>query len=568
MMARKPIPNADWRHRGTALFTERFLMRPAARPDESFLGYRLRVAHANGLSNPGWLVCVEDSLPKSHGVARWCPHCLSALDGYWREDWYTGRAACLVHQCWLTSKCGACRRTLRWSQARFVTCTCGAALQDVRVDAFSADVLMLVDGQIEANAGRLSLDERWNLARFLGALSQFGLQGKPLKKASRQKENSEKLTVTAGASLIADQAACFEMLDRLRTPQSGMNDVPLLSMVFPRLITMIRTQLSVAERCLILDLLDAYVARTSARGGAMVWERKGKTWRLNTGLRRPQETPNAAIFRMLARTGATIPVRRTRAGRQKFVISQADLHALQATQHSLVPLKAAARYAGISTRRIQALAEARLVASNGARIDTRSVDRVLEGVAAASVRDVQVLEDPVSLTDALRLYVPVEASAAFFNRLMSGAVRLVFGPNEVPALRDIYANRGDMISAARPPTETSSRISIVEAARRLGVKQEVMYHLINTGLIRTKTGKLGRRRARVVDIDDLQKFTEQFMPLFSVAKGLGLSAREAPAWARQHGIEIVTGPSVDGGRQYWIRRQAGLKFSCSVEREA
>jgi hypothetical protein len=135
-------------------------------------------------------------------------------------------------------------------------------------------------------------------------------------------------------------------------------------------------------------------------------------------------------------------------------------------------------------------------------------------------------------------------------------------------LRDIYADRGEVISAAQVPTESSSGISIVDAARRLGVKQEVMYHLINIGLVRTRTGKLRRRAARVVDVYDLQKFTEQFLPLISVAKALGLSAREAPAWARRHGIEIVTGPSVDGGRQYWIRRQVSPEFSGSVEREA
>lgn len=172
-----------------------------------------------------------------------------------------------------------------------------------------------------------------------------------------------------------------------------------------------------------------------------------------------------------------------------------------------------------------------------------------------------MFEDPVSLADVLRLYVPVEASAAFFNRLLNGTVRLAFGPDKVPALREIFADRGEVVSAMQTLVESGSQISIVEAARRLGVKQEVMYHLINVGLFRTRMGKLRRRAARVVDIDDLQKFTEQFLPLFTVAKTMGISAREAPDWARLHGIEIVTGPSVDGGRQYWIRRGPAWKFA-------
>jgi hypothetical protein len=566
--ARKPTRIADWRHQGIALFSEHFLVRPTARLDESFLGYRLRVAHANGLSNPAWLVCVENSLPKSHGIVRWCPHCLAAPDGYWSEDWYTGRAACFVHQCWLTSECSACRRTLRWNQARFATCTCGAALQDVCVDTFSADVVTLIDGQIELGACRLSVEERWNVARFLGALSRFGLQGKPLKKASRQTENTDQLLVTVGASLIADQSACFEVLDRLRAPRVGANNVPLLSEVFPRLLTMVRKQLSEAERHLMLDLLDAYVASSSIRGSTVLWERKGVARQQDKKLPSRQATRNPVIATILAQAGVTVPVRRTRGGRRKFVISQAALRVFRGTKGSLVPRKTAARYAGISVRRIEALAKAGLIALTGARIDTRSVDRLLGNLVAACVRNGPAFADPVSLTEALRRHVPVEASAAFFNRLINGAVPLVFEPNKVPALRNIYADRGEVISAAQVPTESNPGISIVDAARRLGIKQEVMYHLINIGLVRTRTGKLRRRAARVVDVYDLQKFTEQFLPLISVAKALGLSAREAPAWARRHSIEIVTGPSVDGGRQYWIRRQASVELSRSEGSDA
>ncbi|WP_031358500.1 hypothetical protein [Caballeronia sordidicola] len=187
---------------------------------------------------------------------------------------------------------------------------------------------------------------------------------------------------------------------------------------------------------------------------------------------------------------------------------------------------------------------------------------------AARVQDAPAFEDPVSVADALRLYVPVEASAAFFNGLVNGAVRLVFEQDKVPALRDIFADRGEVISAVHVPVESGSQISIVEAARRLGVKQEVMYHLINIGLVRTRTGKLQRRAARVVDVDDLQKFTEQFLPLFT-GETIGISTREAPGWARQHGIDgiqsldhqsMADGSTGSADRPAWqLRTAKGMK---------
>ncbi|HEF4840745.1 TPA: hypothetical protein SAO52_005555 [Burkholderia vietnamiensis] len=449
---------------------------------------------------------------------------------------------------------------MRWKQVRFAICACGAPLQEAAVEKFSAEVLKLIGEQVASSSALLSVDERWSLARFLGALSQFGLHGKPLKKATRQTENIERLLVTAGASLIADQSVCFELLDRLRAPQASVSNVPLLSEVFPNLLTMLRKRLNEAERRWMLDLLNTYVANSTHRGSAVLWERKGFTGKTDNETRELQKTRNPAIATMLTQTGVTVPVRRTRAGRQKFVISDVDLQSLRTAQRSLVPLKTAARYAGMSTRRIQALVMAGLIASTGARINTRSVDRLLSNIATAYVADVPTFEDPICLAEALRLYVPIEASAAFFNQLMNGTVRLAFEPHKAPALRDMFVDRGEVVSAAQTLVESSSLTSIVEAARRLRVKQEVMYHLINVGLIRTRTGKLGRRAARVIDVNDLRKFTEQFLPLFTVAKAMGISAREAPAWARQHGIEIVTGPSIDGGRQYWIRRQPAWKL--------
>lgn len=555
-MISEQIPDAVWRAKGAALFKGRFLVRPSVFPDESFLGYRIRVAFANGLSNPGWLDHSDARLPKGHSIARWCPLCLTDSSGYWYEDWYSGPAACFKHQCWLVSACSACRRTLRWKQVRFANCTCGAQLQDVHAYSFSTEILRLVAEQSDSDLGALSVEERWNLARFLGALSQFGLRDKPLKKASRQTENVEQLLVTTGASLIADRAACFELLDRVRAPQASVNNVPLLSQVFPRLLTILRKQLNEAERRWMLDLLNAYVTSSSRHGSALLWERKGVARHAHKELLTRPKTRNPAIATMLAQTGVSIPVRRTRAGRQKFVINQADLESLRKAGHSLVPLKTAARYAGMSTGRIQALVKAGLITSTGTRIDTGSVNRLLGCIVANGVQNAPAFEDPVSLADALRLYVPVEASAGFFKGLMNGAVRLVFETDKVPALRDIFADRTGIVSAVPVPAESGSQISIVEAARRLGVKQEVMYHLTKMGLVRTRTGKLRRRATRVVDVDDLQEFTEQFLPLFTVAKAMGISAREAPGWATHHGFEIVTGPSVDGGRQYWIRRQA------------
>lgn len=551
-MNTSPAHEADWRAEGIALFAGRFLVRPRAHFDESFPGYRMRVASGNGLSNPSWLACIDARLPKANGIARWCPLCLAEPDCYWREAWYSGNAACFRHQSWLTSICNTCRRQLRWKQARLTTCICGAQLYGDDLDGFSADLQSLLSAPNDSSIGALSIEERRSLARLLGALSQFGLQGKPLKKAARQTTCIEQVLVSDGASLIVDRTGCFNLLDRLRVPHANAGNLPLLSEVFPHLLAMLRKQLSEVACAWMLDLLDAYVAYSSQHGAPVLWERKGVSGR-GTQPGRPKAR-SSTIASMLLQTGSAVPTRKTGAGRRKFLVSHADLEKMRNARSSLIRLKAAARYAGMSGERVRALAKANLVVAIGSHIDRKSIDRLLGSIAEAGIRSVHELDDPIGFSEALRLYVPVDASARFFSQIVSGVVRQAVEPNETPTLRTIFVDRRDVVALMQVFTEQGAQISIVEAARRLGVKQEVMYHLINVGLLRTRTGKLRRRVARVVEVDDLKKFADEFLPLSAVARTAGISVREAPGWAKQNGIEIVTGPSVDGGRQYWIRR--------------
>lgn len=443
---------------------------------------------------------------------------------------------------------------LRWNRTRFAACACGALLRDAPIVPFSAELQDLVDEQHDTSTGRLALEEKWHVARFLGALYSFGLGGKPLKKASRQRENVEQRFVTVGASLVADRLACFELFDRLRVSQTGERNVPLLSEAFPQLLTMLRKQLSEVEGQWVRDALSDYVTHSAHNGSPVIWERQGVGKRNSCKPYDVQRARNPAVTIMLKRTGTTVPVRRTRTGRRKFVISSAELQGIRDVQRSRVHLKAAARHAGMSVGRMRALVNAELITSSQGRIDLRSVDRLLGNIATNGAGDIAAFDDPICLTEALRLYVPVSGSAEFFRALVEKGIELASEPGKTPALRNIFIDRRKASCIVRGLAETGSPISVVEAARLLGVKQEVMYHLVNKGLLKTRAGKLGRRTARVVDFGDLRNFTEQFLPLIAAANGAGICARDAPNWARRQGIEIVTGPLVDGGRQYWIRR--------------
>lgn len=564
-MNRERVPGKHWRTIGVALFSGHFLVRPAAHSNESFLGYRLRVAFANGLSRPSWLTYSEPHLPKTHGVARWCPYCLTAPDSYWRDDWQAENAGCFIHKCWLTSQCAMCRRTLRWKHVRFETCSCGASLHSAAVDSFSDDVLRLLNDQSETGADLPYTSDRWNLARFLGALSMFGLDGKPLKKASRQSQNIERIVVTAGAPLMSNRCDCFELLSRLRAPRTEGQNVPLISEVFPQLLVMLRKHLNDAQRQWMLNLLDQYVEQTSGNEPMVAWGRRNIKAPVDTDRHSRRPIGSRTIANLLAQTGEVVPIRRTRTGRIRFVVNETDVQRLMEIQRSFVAPTTAARYIGMSVKRIEALAKAGLIDTNEKWVNTKSLDRLLDSILVASGQGDRPLDDPISLAEALRLHVSIEASASFFRLLADGKIRLVIAHDQTPTLRTIYVDKGGAISASRTQSESEILMSIVAAARRLGIKQEVMYHLVNAGLVRTQIARLRNRTTRAIDIDDLRDFTATFLPLAVFARSAGVSVRNAPDWAIQHGIEIVTGPSVDGGRQYWIRKPVDWDGSANIE---
>ncbi|KVC92347.1 hypothetical protein WI76_03835 [Burkholderia ubonensis] len=246
------------------------------------------------------------------------------------------------------------------------------------------------------------------------------------------------------------------------------------------------------------------------------------------------------------------------------MVNETDVQRLMEIQRSFVAPKTAARYIGMSVKRVEALAKAGLIDTNGKRINTKSLDRLLDSILTASGQGIRPLDDPISLAEALRLYVSIDASAAFFCLLVDGKIRPVVAHDQTPTLRTIYVDKGDAISANRTPSESETLMSIVEAARRLGIKQEVMYHLVNAGLVRTRIARLRNRTMRAINIDDLRDFTATFLPLAVFARSVGISVRNAPDWAVQHGIEIIMGPSVDGGRQYWIRKPVDWDASASI----
>lgn len=93
-------------------------------------------------------------------------------------------------------------------------------------------------------------------------------------------------------------------------------------------------------------------------------------------------------------------------------------------------------------------------------------------------------------------------------------------------------------------------LSIPEASTFLGIKQEVAYHLVNKGFIEViDAGRLGR----FISKDALANFKRDYRFAHQLWNDCSVSPRKVKQVLKERGIEPVSGPAIDGGRQYLYR---------------
>lgn len=544
---------------------DRLLVRPNSMAGEHEIGYLLRLAHLNGLHTHRILETPASSIEmrQGHGRAKWCPRCLEQPAAIWMADWDKSFAICSVHQCWLVDQCAGCKRDAKWVRMKMFTCQCGHPLTDSAARVLSPELAWLLgDRAPEHSAGQswvmLTRDERLLLLRFVGALDVHGLTGKPLKRASRGSVDAERQLVEAGAAIVSGQErVIFALLDRIRTMSARSCAVQTMNEAFPRLTTLIAHLPSRATRGWINEHLTNYVEYARTAQNALTWRRNDA--------RRPGSARDcgqqirmrpADVATVCSQFGIEPSVRLTKTGRRILVLTNEDVEKVHQRMRDLVSHKTVATRTGISVKRQRQLLVAGLVKSVRGRIDASSVSRLLTRLSqAASTGTHTKSDDWVSLYVALRFRVPVDQTTEFFAAILDGQIAIRVGGAETCSdsrADNIYLPGGQVDAWRERLSPGSARVTIPDGAKRLGIKEQVMYHLVNVGLIGVVSGRCSRRTVRLVELAELDRFRATYEPLALAARRDHVDFRGALAWAKRTGLTIVSGPSLDGGRQYFV----------------
>jgi len=495
------------------------------------------------------------------GIARWCPHCLDTPEPQWQRGWTDGVAICMAHSCWLIDGCRECGSAASWRSLRLLQCRCGADLTQHRAVPWSDDLHVLLHAPVtpfEKCIGDASTDQRLALAEVLGALDRYGLQGKPLKRASARAASNQLAIVERGASIVVNaDTEIGPLLQRLRTPNTSGQSAQLVGEAWPGLLRLLRRRLKGPSLDWIVRQLEQHTATPLA--GVVIQPRRVKAG-APSGARGLALAAGVRVERvpaLLSDCGLSVPARRSKSGRQMLAVSDAVVARVREHLQDLVSARAAQKRFGLSVARLEMLAEAGLLMRVGGRYNSSAIQELLQQLAATSV--VAPPTKPTaqhhwcSLHRALQLHILQCQTPAFFSTLRTGALRIQCKPGSISHARDLQLLESEVMAWSRSVKPVCDELTIPQASATLGLKQEVTYHLVRVGLLETSDRLVGRRTCRVISQQEIDRFRSDVSPLSKLASLNGIDFRSALSWARERGLVFVSGPGIDGGRQFFVR---------------
>ncbi len=138
--------------------------------------------------------------------------------------------------------------------------------------------------------------------------------------------------------------------------------------------------------------------------------------------------------------------------------------------------------------------------------------------------------------------------AALVQALRDGELLVAGQAGVTTRLGDLCVPESDVRQWLKRWREQATEdFSVDQVACQLGLKQEVAYQLVRSGLIPSTAVK---GRGRRVSADAVQGFREQYVSLAELARDAGKVPRRLLG---ELGAVPVSGPAVDGCRQYFFR---------------
>jgi len=496
----------------------------------------------------------------NHCWIRWCPQCV-ARQAIIRWEWTLKTAtACVVHGVSLRDTCHVCGDARRWGLTRLERCECGARLAGQPAKTAAA---MVVDvNRLAAGFGTVAplpsvSPSAWfrAIVFLVQAVGSAGVR-RSGKVPGLNRLHDAEVFVVATASLFDDWPRAFDaLLRRLLSVNAGSASIqrtfdPLYRILYQVLRSTDFDFMREAFEVFLHEHWWGLICRRNRRLGDRTVQGHPRVTASQAAAMAgisPSALSHMVQSDLLSSESASF-----RSGKRARTLHVDEVRVAAGAARGACTLAEAAMALALPESRVRQLIDAGTISTLISRrtcptaakwlIPAKELKKFDTFSAADSGRDV------VTLRTFLR-YERMEGGEVgiFVAQVMRGALRAPGCAVRSAPLGEVLLDRAEA-RAWLAGQRNAAHMSIDEAGKRLGMKQQVAYALAKEGLLTTDVDANGRRR---VTPDGLVSFVELYVSLAAIARSLGTSPKSA---LRRIRARPVCGPGIDANRQYFYRR--------------
>lgn len=526
--------------------------------------------------------------------SRCCPRCLQDL-AEWRVGWELLFAdACPAHGLWLIDQCAKCGEALTWQRPTRLRCGCGQPLTQQptgpcpdSVSRLSAVLGEKLLGQLTDHGfgpiDGLDLGQLQRLIRFLGSYADPNPGPRPQKISGLERlATSWRLTSLAAEMLYDWPISLYAVLDRMQREGADAGGGRLPGR-FGYFYTALYRGFPEEVFAPLRDAFENYVAE-HWRGALSLRNRRFPASLLQRAAWIPANhacdhlgISRRRLVELIAEKKIAGETRTGPTGREFIVVLRRDVEQQMTALVQELSLIEVAAMLGLTKRRTQALLpqlfpEARRTGSVGMpwAIPRQRADRLLEIIEGTQKAN-EAPQGYVSLGHVLRYWAwSDKAVANLLSDVISGVVIPAFVIDDDSGVPSLAVETQELRDwHARTHQAPCSTLSIPDVAERIGVKQEVAYALVRSGLLASVGMEAGTKGdGRGVIPSALETFGQRYAFARDLAKQLGRSPKAIVEKLRLLGLRPVCGPLIDGCRQILYLNDSALTKAVEVIRVA
>jgi hypothetical protein len=520
--------------------------------------------------------------------ARCCPECLSEKP-FWRLQWeHSLYTVCHHHGYLLVDQCPQCSKKLTWDRTQLVHCDCGSLITEwprEKMPEAERQLCVRLSRCIAADTGSsfninehvfkilpdgISTGEMTTLIRVFGTYGEMS-------NAARKCGGYHVTNIKDAHNLVRITAKLLEkwpsrLLDFFR--EAGRYELPDAVRQEPQPFFLaftkaLRTKFT--SSCLVFVMTEyrRFITKnwrgvlnhrnTWAHSGDFANQRYMPVLNVATQLCITQQRVKELVRHNILRGHTKVTAR----GRTFIAVERDSIVNAEEYLNDQVTLSGAAILLGLPRGRVDELVSGGFLAYVNQNLERKSKRVLSRQEIATFIKRLScfhrepVEDDLLAAHTILKVHLATEKEFVAFvsaitvgtlcptmtSPIRPGFASLMFGRKEFCRWRSVFRKN-----------ITDVHISVVDAADRLGVKQEVAYHLARIGLLPSTMTILGKKKCRLIRAADLEQFQMTYVSMSSLATVKKTSPKALVKNLISAGIRPSTGPNIDGCRQYFFRR--------------